>query len=117
MVSTFEFSENVVGIMIESNVDSELLQQVHSFIESKFVKDDTINLLVEIKPGVEIPAFIMVKDLLFKLSHNRCFKKIAVITDKGVFKNYMKFKDFLMDAEVKTFSMDERIKAMNWIAE
>ena len=73
MVSTFEFSENVVGIMIDSNVDDELLEEVHTFIEDKFVKDDKINLLVEIKPGVDIPVIIVLKDLLFKLSHNRCF--------------------------------------------
>lgn len=117
MVSTFEFSENVVGILIDSNVDSELLQQVHGFIESKFIKDDTINLLVEIKAGVEISGFIMVKDLLFKLSHNRCFRKIAVISEEGFFKSVMKLKDILMDAKVRTYPLQDRIKAMNWIAE
>lgn len=117
MISTFEFSKNVVGIMIDSNVDKELLKEVHEFIESKFVEDDTINLLVEIKPGVEIPVFIMFQDLLFKLSHNRCFRKIAVISEEGFFKKVMKFKDILMDAEVKTYNIEDRIAAMNWIAE
>ena len=117
MVSTFEFSENVVGIMIDSNIDDKVLREVHNFIESRFVKNDTINLLVEIKPGVEIPILVMFKDLLFKLSHNRCFRKIAVISEEGFFKKMMSFKDFLMDAEVKTFDSEDRLKAMNWIAE
>ncbi len=117
MLSTFEFSANVVGIMIDANVDKKMLQEVHTYIESKFVKDDTINLLVEIMPGVEVPVFIMFKDLLFKLSHNRCFKKIAIISEEGILKQYMKFKDILMDAEVKTFTIEERLDAMSWVAE
>ncbi len=117
MVSTFEFSEKVIGILVESDVDNELLQKIHKFIEGKFIKDGKINLLVEIKRGVEIPVFLMVKDLLFKLSHNGCFRRIAVISEKGFFKKVMDLKDLLMDAEVKTFPMEERMTAMNWIAE
>lgn len=117
MISTFEFSRNVFGIMINANVDNELLLEVHEFIESKFVKDDTINLLVEIKAGVDIPVVVMLKDLLFKLSHNKCFHKIAVVSEEGFFKKVMNFKDFLMDAEVRTFPIDQRMNAMNWITE
>ena len=103
--------------MIDSNVDRKLLAEFHAFIESKFVNDDTINLFVEVKPGVDVPVMIMLKDRLFKLSHNSCFRKIAVISEEGLFKTVMKFKDFLMDAEVKTFLTEDRITAMNWIAE
>jgi|SRR5690606_8728765 len=117
MLSTFQFSENVFGIMVDTDIDSKLLEELHIFIENKFVKDDKINLLVEIKPGVEIPVRIMLKDLLFKLNHNSCFRKIAVIAEPGFFKNVMSFKDFLMEAEVKTFLTEDRINAMNWIAE
>jgi len=117
MLSTFQFSENVFGIMVDTNIDSKLLEELHAFIESKFIEGDTINLLVEIRPGVDIPVKIMLKDLLFKLNHNSCFRKIAVIAEPGFFKNVMSFKDFLMDAEVKTFLTEDRITAMNWIAE
>lgn len=103
--------------MIDAHVDSVLLQELHTYIESKFVKGETINLLVEIKPGVDIPVVIMLKDLLFKLNHNKCFRKIAVVSEAGLFRNVMIFKDFLMEAEVKTFHTEDRLKAMNWIAE
>jgi len=117
MLSTFEFSRNVFGIMIDVNVDSKLLEELHAFIESKFVKDEKINLMVEIKPGVDIPVLIMLKDLLFKINHNSCFCKIAVVAEAGLFKNVMSFKDFLMEAEVKTFLTEDRMIAINWIAE
>ena|SRR5690554_4118995 len=117
MLSTFEFSDNVFGIIVNTNVDAQMLEEIHEFIESKFIQNSTINLLVEINPGVEIPVSVMVKDFLFKFSHKGCFKKIAVVSEEGIFKKAMKFKDFLMKAEVQTFAVEDRLKAMNWITE
>lgn len=117
MVSTFEFSDEVVGIMIDSSVDKKLLEEIHRIIEKKFDRQKPMNLFVEIKQGVDIPLGIMVQDLFFKLKNAARFRKIAVVTGPGLFQKAMKVKDLLMEAEVEVFTHRERIKAMNWIAE
>lgn len=117
MVSTFEFSDEVVGIIIDSNIDKKLLDEIHRIIEEKFDKEKPMNLFVEIKQGVEIPVHIMIKDLIFKLNNAARFRKMAVVTGPGIFQKAMKVKDLLMEAEVEVFTHKERIAAMNWIAE
>ena len=117
MVSTFEFSDDVVGIMIDSNVDSKVLDEVHKIIEERFDMKKPMNLFVEIKQGVDIPVQIIMKDLIFKLKNAGRFRKIAVVTSPGIFQKVMKVKDLLMDAEVEVFTHKDRIAAMNWIAE
>ncbi len=117
MVSTFEFANHVVGIMISADVDEKMLKEIHRVIEEKFVVHRRINLFVEVKTGVEVPLRILFKDLVFKLENSKRFNKIAVVTDPGFFKNVLNLKDILMDAEVESFSHQERIKAMNWISE
>lgn len=117
MVSSFEFANHVVGIMITSNVDKKLLKEIHKIISEKFIDHQRINLFVEINPGVEIPIKIIFKDMIFKLGNASRFNKIAVVSDPGFFKEAMKIKDLLMDAEVEAFVHKDRIKAMNWISE
>ncbi|MCM4158427.1 STAS/SEC14 domain-containing protein [Antarcticibacterium flavum] len=117
MVSTFEFSDDVVGIMIDSNVNKKLLDEIHKIIEEKFDREKPMNLFVEIREGVDIPVNIILKDLLFKLKNAARFKKIAVVTCSGIFQKAMKAKDLLMEAEVEVFTHKDRIVAMNWIAE
>jgi len=40
-----------------------------------------------------------------------------VVTDINWFQNAMEIKDLLMDAEVQSFSLADRLKAISWIAE
>lgn len=117
MVSTFEFSDDVVGIMIDSNVDKKLLEEIHDIIEEKFDKGKPMNLFVEIKQGVDIPVNLILRDLFFKLKNAAKFKKIAVVTGTGMLQKTMKVKDLLMEAEVEVFPHQDRITAMNWITE
>jgi len=117
MVSTFKFSKNVVGILIDSDISSQLIEEIHEMINDRLQENKTINLLIEIKPGNKISFNALIKDLKFKAEHAKQFKKIAVITDLNWFQNIMEIKDLLMDAEVKGYESKYRLKAMNWIAE
>lgn len=117
MVSSFEFSDEVVGIMIDSNVDNKVLEEVHKIIEEKFNNERSMSLFVEIKPGVDIPVSLMIKDLFFKLKNAGEFRRIAVVTSPGIFKKVIEIKDLLMEAEVEVYTHRDRIAAINWIAE
>lgn len=117
MVSTFEFANNTIGIMIKSKVDSDLIDEVHSAIIDRLKENETINLFVEIESGSDISFSALLKDLKFKVEHAKQFRKIVVVTDLNWFQNVMEIKDLLMDAEVKSFEHKNRLKAINWIAE
>ena len=117
MVSTFEFSKNVVGILIDSDVNAQLIEEVQEVINDRLQENETINLLIEIRPENKISFNALIKDLKFKAEHAKKFKKIAVVTDLNWFQNVMEIKDLLMEAEVKSFEPKYRLKAMSWIAE
>ncbi|TVZ27056.1 SpoIIAA-like protein [Gillisia sp. Hel_I_86] len=117
MIPTFEFSKNVVGFLIDSDVNSKLIEEIHAAINDRLQENETINLFIEIKPGNNISFSALIKDLKFKTQHASRFKKIAVVTDIHWFQNAMEIKDLIMNAEVKGFEHIYRLKAMNWIAE
>lgn len=117
MVSTFEFAGHVVGILITTDVDKKLLKEIHRVIDEKCKEHKYINLFVEVNRGMKIPLHLIFKDLIFKLDNASCFSKIAVVSDPGFFRNVMKIKDLLMNADVEAFNPEDRIKAMNWISE
>lgn len=117
MVSSFEFSGNIVGIMIKSDMDDAVFERMHELIRSKFDDYEKINLFVEIEKGHHISFTPLMKHFNFQIDHAKKFEKIGVVTDKKWFKKVLVIKDFLMDAEVKAFSHSERMLAIQWIAE
>jgi len=117
MVSTFKFSENVVGILITEALDSKKVSQVHKLILERVEKHKQINLYIEIEEGRHISMAAFFKDVAFKFTNAEKFKRIAVVTDINWFQNAMEIKDLLMDAEVQSFSLADRLKAISWIAE
>lgn len=117
MISSFEFADNVVGIIIDRDVDNTLLEHVHQQLREKFRQLPVINLYLEIKPEVNIPVPLLLKDLLFQLRNNGKFHKIAIVTNHDLLRNMMRFRDLILEAEVGIYLYQERISAMNWIAE
>lgn len=117
MISSFEFADNVVGIIIDDDVDRKMLGEIHELLRGKFQQTGAINLYLELKPGINVPVPMLVKDLIFQLRHKGKFNKLAIVTNLDLLRNLMKFRDLILDAEVETFSHANRIVAMNWIAE
>lgn len=117
MVSTFEFADNIVGIMVNSNIDSEVVQKVHDEISKRLIDHKKINLYVEIDPGVSISLPAIIKDLTFKFNNSNKFSKIAVVTNMNWLQNIMEIKDLLMNAEIQCFNVENRLDAIQWITE
>ena len=115
MLSTFEFSENIVGIMVDSNIDGDSIKEIHNLILERLELHPKINLFFEIPEGDTVSFAAILKDLIFKFEHASRFNKIAMVTDLKRMEFYMEIKDSFMNANVKTFSNDERLEAMNWI--
>ena len=117
MLSTFEFSGNVVGILIKSDMDQSVYDEMKNLLKEKIQEHQKINLFIEVEKGNDISVKTMMKHLKFTVEHAASFNKIAVVTNKGWFRNGVAVKDLLIKADVEAFSHEKRIEAVQWIAQ
>ncbi len=117
MVSTFTFAHHVLGVLIESDLNDELLHKVQAIILERLKENEKINLFIEIRTGSKISLTAFLKDLFFTLKHADQFQKIALVTDLIWFQKVMAVKDLVMNAEIRSFSNKNRMEAISWIAQ
>jgi len=117
MVSTFKFADNVVGVLIKEDLNAEVIEHVHQLILERIDNHEKINLFIEIEDGLDVSLAALIKDVTFKFKNSDKFKRIAVVTNLIWFQNIMEIKDLLIDAEVKSFKIENRLNAITWIAE
>lgn len=117
MVSSFEFAENVVGIMIDSDLDQELIESVQARILGKLEDHDKISLFFEIRHGSKMTFTAFVNQMNFNLHHTKSFRKIAVVSDLHWLRNSMVVKNIFMATDIKSFSNKERLEALSWITQ
>jgi hypothetical protein len=117
MVSTFKFADHVVGVLIESNLNDEVVHEVQAIIFEGFKENKKMNLFIEIRTGSKISLTAFLKDLFFTLKHADQFQKIALVTDLIWFQKVMAVKDLVMNAEIRSFSNKNRMEAITWIAQ
>ncbi|MCB7481569.1 STAS/SEC14 domain-containing protein [Christiangramia sediminis] len=117
MISTFEFADHVVGFLVNDDIDKELIEKIHEAIDSKLRKHEMVNLFVEITEGNQFSFSALMKDIVFKTKHSGQFGKIAIVTNLEWFKAYASMKDVFMDADVRSFSNNDRLEAINWISQ
>jgi hypothetical protein len=117
MVSSFELADNVVGILIESDVDEKLIDKVHAMILEKLSVHEEINLFFEIRRGNEVSFKAFLNQMKFNFRNIGKFNKIAVVTDLGWIRNSMIIKDALMPADIADFSNNDRLNALAWISQ
>lgn len=117
MISTFEFADHVVGFLVNDYVDKDLIEKIHETIESKLKQHKKVNIFVEIAVGNQLSFASVMEDIGFKFKHKGQFGKMAIVTDLEWFKAYCSMKDIIMDAEIRSFSNENRLEAINWISQ
>ena len=115
MKETFSFSENVVGYMIQTELDQETMDDILSKVKDrlKIVSPICLYLEDETNEGISVGGFL--KALEFHFSHSRDLDRVAIVTDDTLFRKSMEFKDIVVPANLKTFKRSERVQAMNWV--
>ncbi|SHG24927.1 SpoIIAA-like [Salegentibacter echinorum] len=116
-VSFFELSDHVVGLIIKSDINEHTVAEMHRQIREKIDEYDKINLFIEIEKGAKIELKPLFKDLKFKFNNAEHLKKMAVVTELYWFSNVLNIKDLMMEADIRTFEHENRLEALNWIAE
>ncbi|HEY9184496.1 MAG TPA: STAS/SEC14 domain-containing protein [Salegentibacter sp.] len=115
MEETFAFANNVVGFIVNEEIDKNKMEDILAAIKDRLEVVSPICLYLEdtSDEGISIPAFL--KTLEFHFSHPQDFEKIAVVTNDKLFKKSMELKNHLVLAKVKTFERKDRLNAMNWV--
>ena len=117
MKTSFEFSGDVVGIILEQKMNTENLEQIQKMLQEKIQKYNQISVYLEDRNSDGITLQAIFKDLVFEMKQKESLQKIAVVSDAKLFKFVTVVKEKLVGAEVESFSKEERLRAMNWVME
>jgi len=117
MLSSFSFSKDTVGFIIQGEVNEESINELQKKILEKLETFDKIKLYLE-DDGIEsftMPA--VVQEMMFKIKYGDRFEKVALVTDRKWIKMCGVIENMLMPAQVKNFDVEERLDAIAWIAQ
>lgn len=117
MNTSFELSDNVIGVVLEEKMDKEILRDIQSMVKDRMEKHEWVSLYLEDRYGKGTTLKAFLEDLFYELSNSEPLLKIAVITEKKRFKLLTGLKNILLSSNVQTFDRKERTKAMNWLME
>lgn len=117
MEKSFEFAENIVGFMVNGEIDEKKINEILNALKEKIEKITPICFYLEDQSneGISFKAFM--ETLTFHFTHSKDFEKVAIVTDDKIFQKSMELKDFFLASKVKTFARKERLKALNWVME
>lgn len=116
MLSSFSFSKDTVGFILEGTFDNNTSEKLHQEVLEKLTVYPKINLYLEDDGIEEFTLPSLVKELLFKLKHADKFTKVAIVSDQKWLKMCGSIENMIMTAQVKNFSVSERLEAISWIA-
>lgn len=117
MLSSFSFSKDTIGFLIEGKVNTAVIENLQNRIEESFTEFDKINLYME-DVGIDdftLPA--VMDEILFKVKNSSRFNRIALVTNKKWIKMCGSIENLFMDAQIRSFDVEDRLQAMNWIAQ
>ncbi len=116
MAISFELAGNVVGIMVDKDLDKQYLEVIHKLIEEKLSEHESINLFCEILPHKEVPVRFAFENIKFKFEHSKKIRKMAMVTDINWIRGIMDVDNFFVSTEVKSFERKDRLLAIQWIS-
>lgn len=117
MLSSFSFSDKTVGFLLEGDYTTELADELHEQILKKSSKYEKINLYLE-DSGVESFSLnTIATEISFKLKNQSIFNKVALVSNRKWIHLCGAIENVFLDVEIKSFSTEDRLKAISWIAE
>ena len=114
-----DFPGNVIAFACKGNVTRRDYETVLvPVVESALKQHDKVRLYYQIDPdfsGIEPGA--MWEDFKVGMGHLLRWERIAVVTNVDWIRHTIRAFGFLMPGAVKIFSLDEAVKARQWIVD
>ncbi len=116
MLSTFTLADNIIGFIVDGPYDEFAVEKIQYEVNEKLEIYDKVNLYLEDTSNAEISFKAILKNLPFKLKTGNRFEKVAVVTDRKWLQVFSNFEKLFFNAEIRTFSGQDRLKAIQWIS-
>ncbi len=117
MLSTFSFSDDTVGFLIDGDFNVRTVHKLEVLIKEKLEHYDKINIYLEDSNIEDFHLGAVIKEVKFKIENDRKFNKIALVSDRKWIKLCVAIENLFLNASIKSFSTEDRLKAMSWIAQ
>ena len=117
MEASFQFSENVIGILLEEKLDQPKLLQIKEIIRERLDQFPGVRLYLEDKNNCGVDLSALLKDLMDETLKPQPLQKLAVVTDRKMTTAGAALKDIIVDCQVQSFPRKDRLKALNWVTE
>jgi hypothetical protein len=116
MISTFELSNHVVGLIINKDIEKGNLEGVHEIIMNKISEFGKINIFCEIAKGHDVAFNCLLEELKFKFENSQDIDKFAIVTDLTWLRAVMNINDLMVNTDIQSFEIKDRMKAIQWIS-
>mgnify|MGYP003108929414 CR=1 FL=1 len=115
MYDSFSLAENSVGFILDGSFNEETMNRLHQAIENKLKKFEKIKLYIEDDDIETFSVEAIAKNILFKFKNSDRFSKVAFVTNRKWIKACATIENLFLTGEVKVFTSDDRLEAINWI--
>jgi hypothetical protein len=116
MLSSFTLSDDIIGFIVDGPYDENAVEIIQSEINEKLEIYDKVSFYIEDTVNAEISSKAIMKNLPFKIKTGNRFEKVAVVTDRKWLKVMSNLEKLFFNAEIKVFSTQERLEAIQWIS-
>lgn len=116
MLSSFDLAGHVIGIMIDRDLTDPILEDITAKIQEKLKIYDSLNIFIELEKDHSISFKALMKGIKYKYSHEDQFNKIAIVTDSKWFQTAVNVSDVFLDVDVRTYDLEDRLDAIQWIS-
>jgi hypothetical protein len=116
MLSSFSLADNIIGFIVDGPYDDGAVELMQSEINEKLQVYERVNLYLEDTAKAEISLKAILKNLPFKLKTANRFERVAVVTDRKWIQVISILEKLFFNAEIRLFSTDQRLEAIQWIS-
>ncbi|TVZ27054.1 SpoIIAA-like protein [Gillisia sp. Hel_I_86] len=117
MISTFEFANHVVGLIIDKDIEEGNLEAVHETILEKIAEFGEINIFCEIAHGKHIAFKCLMDELKFKFENSKNIDKLAIVTDLSWLRAVMNINDLIVHTNIHPYEIKDRMDAIQWVSQ
>lgn len=113
----FNFSDNTIGFLLQGKIDLYAIDELNHVIAEKLQKYQKINLYLEDDNITKFTLGSVYKQVAYKFANGSRFNKIALVTNRKWIRLFGNLDDILLKATVRSFPVEKRMDAMDWISE
>ena len=117
MLTTFTFSKDTVGFLLEGTITKGVVESLNNAIEEKLAHYEKINLYLEDANVSSFTLPAIISQITFKLNNRSRFNKIAFVTNRKWIQLCVTIDDTILEGDINYFPTDERLEAIAWIAD